>query len=480
MNDVLQRLTFPPRPVRSIAMRPKRVLWPLLVALLAPSAAHAAPADPYVVYTANNYATGAVVLRTDPAAGSLVEISRNGPQGTLFERPFDLALEADGDILVADMGSPCLVSRCDNDGRIIRVDPITGRQTLLASGAPLLDPAGIAVAPNGSIYVADNYAADDDGAVIRVDPASGAQTLVTEGEHLDLPFGILVDQDGSLVVSNRMAPGSGCSGAPGRLVRVQPGGVTADPVRGRSVPLSARGGAGRPEPDRVRQRVRRRTGLLRLAGGILSPITSNNDIDVLATPERMALDPAGNFLVSDFSVGDGDGGIVRVDTSAGGAQSLVRQGDLFNHPLGIATVVNRPPSAALNIAPRAVAAGKPVRLDGGGSSDPEGLRLVYEWDLNGDGEFEAGSGETAAVTRSWTSHGPVTVRMRVNDPHGGRSVSEGTIDVDGSVPVLTGVRSNTEVIAVRPRRRGGAKRGRRIRRERPGSPSESPRRRPCV
>ena len=143
-------------------------------------------------------------------------------------------------------------------------------------------------------------------------------------------------------------------------------------------------------------------GLLRLAGGILSPITSNNDIDVLVTPERMALDPAGNFLVSDFSVGDGDGGIVRVDTSTG-AQSLVRQGDLFNHPLGIATVVNRPPSAALNIAPRAVAAGKPVRLDGGGSSDPEGLRLVYEWDLNGDGEFEAGSGETAAVTRSWTA-----------------------------------------------------------------------------
>ena len=450
-----QRLTFPPRPVRSIAMRPKRVLWPLLVALLAPSAAHAAPADPYVVYTANNYATGAVVLRTDPAAGSLVEISRNGPQGTLFERPFDLALEADGDILVADMGSPCLVSRCDNDGRIIRVDPITGRQTLLASGAPLLDPAGIAVAPNGSIYVADNYAADDDGAVIRVDPLSGAQTLVTEGEHLDLPFGILVDQDGSLVVSNRMAPGSGCSGAPGRLVRVQPGGVQQILFEGGlfryplGVALDAQNRiafANECGPN----------GLLRLAGGILSPITSNNDSDVLVTPERMALDPAGNFLVSDFSVGDGDGGIVRVDTSAGGAQSLVRQGDLFNHPLGIATVVNRPPSAALNIAPRAVAAGKPVRLDGGGSSDPEGLRLVYEWDLNGDGEFEAGSGETAAVTRSWTSHGPVTVRMRVNDPHGGRAVSEGTIDVDGSVPVLTAVRSNTDVVAVGPRRRGGA------------------------
>ena len=251
-----QRLTFPPRPVRSIAMRPKRVLWPLLVALLAPSAAHAAPADPYVVYTANNYATGAVVLRTDPAAGSLVEISRNGPQGTLFERPFDLALEADGDILVADMGSPCLVSRCDNDGRIIRVDPITGRQTLLASGAPLLDPAGIAVAPNGSIYVADNYAADDDGAVIRVDPR---ERRADAGDRGRAPRPAVRDPGRP----GRQPRGEQPHGARQRLLRrARPLGAgaarrrTADSVRGRSVPLSARGGARRPEPDRVRQRVR--------------------------------------------------------------------------------------------------------------------------------------------------------------------------------------------------------------------------------
>ena len=151
--------------------------------------------------------------------------------------------------------------------------------------------------------------------------------------------------------------------------------------------------------------------LLRLAGGILSPITSNNDIDVLGvTPERMALDPAGNFLVSDFSVGDGDGGIVRVNRAparrawcASIYSSTTRS--------GIASVVNRPPSAALNVAPRGgrgqARAARRRRLEG----DPEGLRTVYEWDLNGDGEFEAGSGETAAVIRNWTSHGPLTVRM---------------------------------------------------------------------
>ena len=334
-----------------------------------------------------------MILRTDPAAGSLVEISRNGPQGTLFERPFDLALEADGDIVVADMGTPCTPSlpRCADDGRIIRVDSVTGRQTLVASGTPLVDPAGIAVAPDGSIYVADNLEADDDGAVIRVDPGTGAKTLLTEGGLLDLPFGILVDQDGSLVVSNRVSAAGGCALAPGRLVRVQ--------LADGSQQLIAEGLGLFKYPLGVALDSQGRVsfanecgpnGLVRLNGGVGSLITANIDSDVLVTPERIALDPAGDFLVSDFSVADGDGGIVKVDAETG-AQSMVRQGDLFNHPMGIAVVVNRPPVAVLRL-PVAAAAGRAVRLDGSASTDPERLRLVYEWDLDGDGVFETGSG----------------------------------------------------------------------------------------
>jgi DNA-binding beta-propeller fold protein YncE len=433
-------------------MRRMRIIWPLLAALVCPGAAIAAPGDPYVVYTANNFADGAVILRTNPRAGSLVEISRNGPQGTLFARPYDLALEADGDLVVADMGTPCTTDlpRCDDDGRIIRVDPLTGRQTLLASGAPLLDPAGIAVAPDGQIYVADNFAADDDGAVVRIDPVSGAKTVITQGEDLDLPFGILVDRDGSLVVSNRVEPGGSCTAAPGSLVRVQladgdqqviaTGGLFRYPL---GVALDAKGRivfANECGPN----------GLVRLgASGIHGLITPNSDIDVLVTPERMALDPAGDFLVTDYSLA-GDGGLVRVEAVTG-AQSMLRQGDLFNHPLGVASVVNRPPRAALRLHPRAVAAGKPVRLDAGRTVDPDGQRLIYEWDLNGDGAFETGSGTAAEVSRSWSRDGPVTVGVRVNDPHGGVSVARRLLAVDGSVPILTGLRSSAAVIAPPPR-----------------------------
>ncbi len=462
MNGFLHRLTRSRRSLPSGAMRRMRITWALLAAFLVPGAAQAAPGDPYVVYTANNYADGAVILRTDPAAGSLVEISRNGPQGTLFERPFDLAVEADGDLLVADMGTPCTPSqpRCAPDGRVIRVDSVTGRQTLLASGAPFMDPAGIAVAPDGAIYVADNYSADDDGAVIRVDPLTGAKTVVTEGNLLDLPFGILVDRDGSLVVSNRVDADTTCAPGTGKLVRVQladgdqrlitqsgllrcPLGVALD-GQGRIVMANEYG------PD----------GLVRLDLGtfLQNPISPNGDGDVLVTPERLALEPGGDFVVSDFSVGDGDGGIVKVDPDTG-TQSLVRHGDLFNHPLGIATVVNRPPTASLRLVPRAIAAGRPIRLDASASTDPERLRLVYEWDLNGDGVFEAGSGEAPAIVRTWGLHGTVPVRVRVNDPHGGRAEAAAVINVDGSVPLITDLQANAKVIGVRRRlgrRAGGA------------------------
>jgi DNA-binding beta-propeller fold protein YncE len=438
---------------------------PVLVALMAPGAALAAPGDPYVVYTANNYADGAVILRTDPAAGSLVEISRNGPQGTLFSRPYDLAVEASGNLLVADMGTLCTPAqpRCADDGRIIRVDPITGRQSLLAGGAPLVDPAGLAVAPNGEVYVVDNHEADGSGRVIRIDPASGAQTVIAEGALLDLPFGILVDRDGSLVVSNRVTPGSCAPGQVGYLVRVQPANGSQSLLSGGSASLFsyplgvALDAAGRivfanecGEP-----------GLGRVVTDLIQQVlTTNNAADLLVTPERLALDPAGDFLVSDWSLGDGDGGIVKVDADSG-TQRLVRQGELFNHPLGIDTVISRPPVAALG-APSPVAAGRRVTFDASASRDPEGLRLAYEWDLNNDGAFELGTGAVPTAARAWRRDGRAKVRVRVNDPHGGRAVAEEVIEVDGSTPRITKLTSGSRLLGVGRRGRRARRAGKRL------------------
>jgi DNA-binding beta-propeller fold protein YncE len=444
-----------------VMRRPRILFWPLLAVTFLPGTAMAAPADPFVVYTANSFATGAVILRTDPATGSLVEISRNGPQGTLFQRPYDLAVEPDGNLVVADLGVP---NR--RDGAVIRVNPLTGRQSLVSSGGEFFDPAGIAVGPGGQIYVVDNRARDDNGAVIRIDPRTGAQTLITErsGEpgrrELDLPFGIALERDGNLLVSNRVSPDEipiPCHPL-GKVVRVNP--VTGaqeevDSAGHIAWPLGLAVGSGGSIV--VANECGGNGGLVlvdRLGLGQVL-ITSNSNQDVLVTPERVAFEPGGALLVSDFNVGtDKEGGIVRVDPGTG-AQSLVRSGELFNHPLGIAAVVNRPPSAALTLDPPVVAAGRPVRLDASGSGDPERLPLVYEWDLDGDGGFEAGSGGTATASRSFTNHGAATVRVRVNDPHGGRAVAEASVQVDGAMPVITHLRRGSRVLGVERRRRRG-------------------------
>jgi sugar lactone lactonase YvrE len=443
------------------------LLLSLLAVMLVSGPASAAPGDPYVVYTANSFASGAVILRTDPASGSLTEVSRNGLQGTLFQRPYDLAVERDGNLVVADMGVPN-----SEDGAVIRVDPLTGRQSLVSSGGEFYDPVGIAVAPDGQLYVVDNKARDNAGAVIRVDPLTGAQTLVTERtdqddrDELDLPFGIALEGDGDLVVANRVVPGlipPTCQPL-GKVVRV-------DPVTGVQQELPGQPGqiawplglaVAADGEIVVANECPVAGGLIGLdaAGRGQREITPNGPQDVLVTPERIAFDPGGALVVSDFSLGpDEDGGIVRVDPEDG-SQSLVRAGELFNHPLGIATVVNHPPSATLTPDPPVVAAGRPVRLDASGSGDPDGLPLAFDWDLDGDGAFEAGSGATATVARSFESHGRATVRVRVNDPHGGRAVAEASVLVDGAAPLITGLRSGARVLGVRqPARSRGERRG---------------------
>jgi hypothetical protein len=85
---------------------------------------------------------------------------------------------------------------------------------------------------------------------------------------------------------------------------------------------------------------------------------------------------------------------------------------------------------------------------------------VYEWDLDGDGSFEAGSGTTPTASRTFGQHGPATVRIRVNDPHGGRAVTEATVSVDGAVPIITEVRAGSRVLGVGRRSRSTAARRR--------------------
>jgi DNA-binding beta-propeller fold protein YncE len=419
----------------------------LVAVVLSAWTADASAEAPYVVYTANATDTGAVILRSDPGSGSLVEISRNGAQGSYFHNPYDIAVERNGDLVVVDMGDQNV-----KDGSIIRVNPYTGHQTLVSGGSSDLggdwfyDPAGIAVAPDGTLYVVDSFPGNNGGAVIAVNPRTGAQRLVSSDFNpaslFDYSFGIAIDRDGSLIVTNRTLPGLSCVLA-GTVMRINaatgvqallaglptfpntllryPLGLAIAPDGGVIAVNECEGGA----------------GLVRIGdGGSQTQVTTNSGSDVLRRPERVAITPGGDLLVSDYYGGtDLDGSIVKV--TPGGAQSTLSSGALFNHPIGIAVVPNRPPLATLTAAPDLVATRKQVKLDASGSRDPEGLQLVYEWDLDGNGTFETGSGTTPTATPRFATEGTRRLRVRVNDPHGGRSVAAVRVRVDGTMPIVT-------------------------------------------
>ena len=88
------------------------------------------------------------------------------------------------------------------------------------------------------------------------------------------------------------------------------------------------------------------------ANGSQTPVTPNSTTaDAFELPQRMAVLPDGNLLVADYALNDQEGGLVGVDRATGAAR-IVRQGTLFNNPIGVTAVVNRPPSAVLTIRPR--------------------------------------------------------------------------------------------------------------------------------
>jgi len=113
-----------------------------------------------------------VILRADPATGGLTEISRNGAQGDFFRHPYDIAVAGDGSLLVADMGAFATSTDRSADGRIIRVDPVTGQQSIVSSGNLLVDPAGLTIGPGGLIYVVENVGTLGTPSVISVNPAN--------------------------------------------------------------------------------------------------------------------------------------------------------------------------------------------------------------------------------------------------------------------------------------------------------------------
>ena len=111
-----------------------------------------------------------VGLRLGRRSWTLATVEPRGA-GAALREPFRLAVGSDGALLVADRAG----------GRIVRVDPVTGRRTLLAGG--LDQPIALAHDGAGRLHVADSRGisrVDADGSVVRI-AGNGARGHTGDG-----------------------------------------------------------------------------------------------------------------------------------------------------------------------------------------------------------------------------------------------------------------------------------------------------------
>jgi len=169
------------------AMAPKNSLAAFaLLLLLLPASGSTEPSD--------------LPVERPPTTACTDGIDQDGNGSSDF--PADPACEAPWDDLELVVRPGDLLVSDTRAARIVRIDPLTGAQSLLAEGGLLVAPQHLVATADGRVFVADSGA----GAVIEIDLGTGAQRLVATSGMLASAHGVTLDDQGALLVTNRRTP----------------------------------------------------------------------------------------------------------------------------------------------------------------------------------------------------------------------------------------------------------------------------------
>jgi hypothetical protein len=168
-----------------------------------------------------------------------------------------------------------------------------------------------------------------------------------------------------------------------------------------------------------------------------NPVGANTPVTLNASAST---DPNGDALKyswdlnGDKTYGDATGAIqTRTFTSPGTFRVGVRvtdPGGSSNDAVDFVTVLqDKAPVVSLSASPATPAVGAPVTFTAT-ASDPDGTVAAIDWDIDGDGRFDNGTG--AVVTRTFGTSGSRVVSVRATDNAGVATIAFRTIEVTGA------------------------------------------------
>jgi len=139
------------------------------------------------IYASSQNAQGYYIARVNPVTGAQTTVT----SGQFFTALKGFAVAPDNTLYAANV-SHASPAPGEEMGQILRIDPAAGHQSVLYTSntnpTDVFNPYGIAVDPQGNVLVADQQSPSNDvvdGAVFRFDRLTGARSLVYAGGRLE-------------------------------------------------------------------------------------------------------------------------------------------------------------------------------------------------------------------------------------------------------------------------------------------------------